>query len=73
MFTTNGAIGEERKAFYKRSADIVAEKECIFISIASNLIRKNICSYTERLFDHNKMSTATQNRRCAKNKNAEEV
>ena len=43
VFATNGAISRECQAFYKRLAEMVAEKRKIQTSMATNVIRTKIC------------------------------
>ena len=42
VFATNGAMSRECQAFYKRMAELVAEKRHINISVATNVIRTKI-------------------------------
>ena len=42
VFATNGAMSRECQAFYKRMAEMVAEKRHINISVATNVIRTKI-------------------------------
>lgn len=42
VFAANGAMAKECKAFYKRLADMIAEKRSISNSVATNVIRTKI-------------------------------
>ena len=43
VFATNGSMGEECKAFYKRLSEMIAKKRSIPLSVATNTIRSKIC------------------------------